>query len=153
MASRGQSEPDVEDGSRRFLPSVIAGPSGLALALIAVIAAAQQPSPPPDTFRSLMESAMTRMDRGMAVPYSGDPDRDFAAMMIPHHQGAIDMADIELRFGHDERLRRLAQGIIVEQRQEIAVMRQVLADLPPPPAGGAASPMHDMSMPDQGALR
>lgn len=87
---------------------------------------------------------MTRMDRGMAVPYSGDPDRDFAAMMIPHHQGAIDMAEIELRFGHDERLRRLAQGIIVEQRQEIAVMQQVLASLPPPPAIGLKPPMHDM---------
>ena len=47
-------------------------------------------------------------------------------MMIPHHQGAVDMAEIQLRFGHDERLRRLAQGIIVEQRQEIAVMQAIL---------------------------
>jgi len=83
----------------------------LALILVSAIAAAQQSgSPPaPDTFRSLMETAMARMDHGMAVPYSGDPDRDFAAMMIPHHQGAIDMAEIELRFGHDERLRGLAR--------------------------------------------
>jgi uncharacterized protein (DUF305 family) len=49
-------------------------------------------------------------------------------MMIPHHQGAVDMALVELRFGHDERLRRLAQGIIVEQRQEIEVMRRILAN-------------------------
>lgn len=154
MKSRRQSEPDVEDRGRRVVPGLIAGFSGLAFALISVVAAAQQPPlPTPDTFRSLMETVMTHMDRGMDVPYSGDPDRDFAAMMIPHHQGAIDMAEIELRFGHDERLRRLAQGIIVEQRQEIAVMRQILADLPPPAATDAASPMHGMSMPNQGALK
>ena len=84
-----------------------------------------------DSFRSTMDAAMTRMHQAMAAPGTGDPDRDFAAMMIPHHQGAIEMAEIELRFGRDERLRRLAQGIIVEQRQEIAVMRQVLGTLPP----------------------
>ncbi len=55
------------------------------------------------------------------------PDRDFAAMMVPHHQGAVDMAVAELRYGKDERLRRLAQGIIVEQRSEIALMRSILA--------------------------
>lgn len=90
---------------------------------------------------------MARMDKGMAVPYSGDPDRDFAAMMIPHHQGAIDMAKIELRFGHDERLRRLAQGIIVEQRQEIAMMQNILGSLPPVSAAGAPAAMRDMSTP------
>ena len=61
----------------------------------------------------------------MMQPSSGNPDRDFATMMIPHHQGAVDMAEAELRFGRDPVLRRLAQGIIVEQRQEIAVMQQV----------------------------
>lgn len=83
-------------------------------------------------FHAAMEAAMARMhDAMMSVSPTGDPDRDFAAMMIPHHQGAIDMAEIELRFGKDERLRRLAQGIIVEQRQEIAVMQQILNDRPP----------------------
>ena len=81
----------------------------------------------------------------MALPYSGDPDRDFAAMMIPHHQGAVEMAEIELRFGHDERLRRLAQGIIIEQRQEIAVMQQILSSLPPSPDSGTQRLMHGMS--------
>jgi hypothetical protein len=119
--------------------------AGLACSLFPAIALAQQAAPPgSDTFRSLMDAAMTRMDQGMAVSYSGDADRDFAAMMIPHHQGAIDMAEAELRFGHDERLRRLAQGIIVEQTQEIAVMRQILSSLRPAPTGGAESPMHDM---------
>ena len=77
-------------------------------------------------FATVMAGAMQRMHQAMAVPSTGDPDRDFAAMMIPHHQGAIDMAEAELRFGKDERLRRLAQGITVEQRQEIAVMQAIL---------------------------
>ena len=78
-------------------------------------------------FAALMAQAMSRMHAGMNVPDTHEPDRDFAAMMIPHHQGAVDMALVELRFGHDERLRRLAEGIIVEQRQEIEVMRRILA--------------------------
>lgn len=77
---------------------------------------------------------MQRMDRGMAVPHTGDPDRDFAAMMIPHHQGAIDMAKAELEYGKDPVLRRLAQGIIVEQQQEIEVMRRELQRLRSEPA-------------------
>ena len=69
------------------------------------------------------KSAMDRMMRDMMAPPSGDADLDFAAMMIPHHQGAIDMAMAELRYGHNEQLRRIAQEIIVEQQQEIAAMR------------------------------
>ena len=86
-----------------------------------------------DGFASAMDAAMTRMHGAMMTGYSNDPDRDFARMMTPHHQGAIDMAEIELRYGKDERLRRLAQGIIVEQRQEIAVMQGILSE------GGALS--------------
>lgn len=70
--------------------------------------------------------AMDTMMAGMATPPSGDVDRDFAAMMVPHHQGAIDMAIAELKFGRDARLRRIAQEIIVDQRQEIVVMRRIL---------------------------
>ncbi len=99
-----------------------------------------------DSFASVMEAAMARMDRDMMQPPSGDADRDFAAMMIPHHQGAVDMAEAELRFGHDPVLRRLAQGIIVEQQQEIAVMRQALAALsstpPAMPPGNTPMRMH-----------
>ncbi len=62
---------------------------------------------------------MTRMHADMMVPPSGDPDRDFAAMMIPHHEGAIAMAKAELLYGKDPVLLRLAQGIVVEQGQEI----------------------------------
>src|SRR5665811_1490526 len=83
------------------------------------------------TFASQMMQAMDRMDAGMmAAKPTGDPDRDFAAMMIPHHQGAIDMARVELIYGRDPVLRRLAQGIIVEQQQEIELMRRSLNERP-----------------------
>ena len=85
------------------------------------------------SFDEMMHAAMTRMDSGMSIRHSGDPDRDFAAMMIPHHQGAIDMAKAELQFGRDPVLRRLAQGIIVAQQQEIELMRRQLQRLSPPP--------------------
>ena len=89
----------------------------------------------PVLFDAQIGQAMERMHRDMAVVPSGDPDRDFAAMMIPHHQGAVDMARIQLQFGKDLLLRRLAQAIIVEQLQEIDVMRRRLKEWPTPPAG------------------
>jgi uncharacterized protein (DUF305 family) len=67
--------------------------------------------------------AMLRMMTGMESPSVGDVDRDFVAMMVPHHQGAIDMARAELRHGRNEQLRRIAQEIIIDQQQEIAVMQ------------------------------
>jgi hypothetical protein len=67
--------------------------------------------------------AMTQMMVDMGIRPSGDVDRDFVAMMTPHHQGAIAMAQAELRYGHSEPLRRMAQEIIVTQQQEIAAMR------------------------------
>lgn len=80
-------------------------------------------------FAAQMTQAMDRMDAGMmAAKPTGDPDRDFAAMMIPHHQGAIDMAKIQLIYGRDPILRRLAQAIIVEQQQEIALMQRGLQE-------------------------
>ncbi|HEX8533409.1 MAG TPA: DUF305 domain-containing protein [Allosphingosinicella sp.] len=91
------------------------------------------------TFGDAMEAAMHRMHRDMQVPSSGSVDRDFAAMMIPHHRAAVEMAELQLRYGADQRLRRLAQGIIVEQKQEIAVMEEVLAALPSGPLQGRES--------------
>ncbi|MBY0610983.1 MAG: DUF305 domain-containing protein [Beijerinckiaceae bacterium] len=75
-------------------------------------------------------AAMNRMMAGMEMRPGGDIETDFAAMMTAHHQGAIDMAVIYLRYGRNERLRRIAQGIVVEQQQEIAAMRLALG-LPP----------------------
>jgi hypothetical protein len=83
-------------------------------------------------FRAMINDAVARMHADMHVPYTGDADRDFARMMIPHHQGAIDMALVELRYGKDQRLKRLAQEIIVTQQQEIAVMHLALGDPLPP---------------------
>ncbi|MGA9868917.1 MAG: DUF305 domain-containing protein [Acetobacteraceae bacterium] len=77
-------------------------------------------------------AAMDKMMAGMTVKPSGDVDHDFTAMMIPHHQGAIDMAQAELRYGHNEQLRRIAQEIIVEQQQEITAMRLALGQSLPP---------------------
>jgi uncharacterized protein (DUF305 family) len=77
-------------------------------------------------------TAMDKMMDGMAPKPTGDVDRDFVAMMVPHHQGAIDMAQAELRYGHNEQLRRIAQEIIVEQQQEIAAMDLALGQPLPP---------------------
>ena len=68
------------------------------------------------------DQAMERMMSAMHRPSSGDVDRDFVAMMTPHHRGAIEMAQLELRYGRNERLRRMAQEIIVTQQQEIEAM-------------------------------
>jgi uncharacterized protein (DUF305 family) len=67
-------------------------------------------------FRPMIADAVAKMHMAMNVPFSGDADHDFARMMIPHHQGAIDIALVELRFGKDEHLRRLAQEIIAKNR-------------------------------------
>ena len=74
-------------------------------------------------FLDANNAAMKTMMSAMAIRPSGDVDADFAAMMIPHHQGAIDMAKAELQYGINERLRRIAQEIIIDQQQEIAAMR------------------------------
>lgn len=68
-----------------------------------------------------------RMHRDMAVALTGDADRDFAASMIPHHQGAIDMARIALEHGSDPEIRKLAQEVVQAQEVEIARLRAWLA--------------------------
>ncbi len=78
------------------------------------------------------DTAMAKMMNDMAVKPTGDVNRDFVEMMIPHHQGAIDMAQAYLRYGSNEQLKRIAQEIIVDQQQEIAAMRLALGDPLPP---------------------
>lgn len=74
-----------------------------------------------------LERAMTSMSAAMArVQPTGNPDADFAAMMLSHHKGAIEMALVELQYGTDPRLRRLAQEIIVTQQSEIELMQLAL---------------------------
>jgi uncharacterized protein (DUF305 family) len=84
--------------------------------------------PDEQSFLSENDAAMNKMMADMTVKPTGDVDRDFVAMMVPHHQGAIDMAKAELQYGHNEQLRRMAQEIVVNQQQEIAVMRRALGD-------------------------
>src|SRR5262249_37702621 len=93
-------------------------------------------------FVAEIHAAMQQMMTAMDVTPTGDVDADFAAMMIPHHVGAIAMARAELKAGRNEQLRRLAQEIIVTQQQEIAVMRLALTrrSQPEPGPRAAASP-------------
>ena len=73
------------------------------------------------------EAGATRMHSGMAITYAGNTDIDFARGMIPHHQGAIDMAQVQLRHGKDPAMRKLATEIIQAQEKEIAFLRNWLA--------------------------
>lgn len=89
------------------------------------------------------ERAMDTMMSRMAIDPTGNVDEDFVAMMTPHHQGAMDMAVAELRYGKNEQLRRVAQEIIVTQQQEIVAMYQALGKPLPP-----AAPAPDQVQPD-----
>jgi len=120
-------------------------PPSLADYISAICSTAFRSSSPEEApFLSENASAMTKMLVGMEIKPSGDIDGDFAAMMIPHHQAAIDMAEAELRHGHNEQLRRIAQEIIVTQQQEIAAMRLALGQ-PLPPSVAAPDQPADLS--------
>lgn len=81
-------------------------------------------------FAQGMDAGMQRMMRDMHKPrYSGNPDADFLAMMIPHHEGAVEMARLALIHGRDPATRRLAEDIIATQRAEIEAMQRRLAIL------------------------
>jgi uncharacterized protein (DUF305 family) len=85
--------------------------------------------------------AISNMSREMLVKPTGDLDRDFVAVMIPLRQAAIDMARAELKYGHDEELRRLAQSIVDGEEREISTMRHSSEQLPltQQPAEGLAA--------------
>jgi uncharacterized protein (DUF305 family) len=113
--------------SRNFRSKFSTGGALLALALIAGTPAfAAEPNEA--AFLAENDAAMTKMMAAMEVKPSGDVDRDFVDMMVPHHQGAVDMARAVLRYGHNEQIRRLAQEIIVTQQQEITVMRRAVGE-------------------------
>jgi len=105
-------------------------PRSLAEYLSAIcLAPLRSSSPDESLFLAENASAMSKMMINMGIRPSGNIDADFARIMIAHHQGAIEMGLAELRHGHDERLMRLAQEIVITQQQEIAVMRLALGQL------------------------
>jgi hypothetical protein len=98
-------------------------------------------------FHMAMEQGMQKMDAEMkAAPMTGNPDIDFAAMMIPHHQGAVDMAKLELQHGKDPAMKKLAQQIIDQQPKEIAEMQKHIQRLQTVSGGSMTSGtmQHDM---------
>ncbi|WP_019949209.1 MULTISPECIES: DUF305 domain-containing protein [Hymenobacter] len=91
------------------------------------------PGTPVAAFQHGMDSVMVVMDEGMRRMTGANPndiDASFAAMMLPHHQGAVDMARLQLLYGKDPALRRLAQSIIAEQQVEIQQMAAWLKQHP-----------------------
>ena len=88
------------------------------------------------SFAALMDDAMAVMDDGMKqAPMNGQSAHDFMTMMMPHHQGAIDMAKAVLLYSDDPEVRNLALGIIAEQQNEIHVMQAWLMRHPQPTTG------------------
>lgn len=84
------------------------------------------PAPADSPATAALKAANAKMHKDMDIAYSGDPDKDFARAMISHHQGAIDMARVQLQYGKDPVLRRLAEEIIQEQGREIALLRTMV---------------------------
>lgn len=82
-------------------------------------AAAASAGPAEKAYRA----ANAKMHKAMAIKYTGDADKDFVAGMIPHHQGAIDMAQVELKYGKDPDIRKLAEAVIRDQTREIGEMK------------------------------
>jgi uncharacterized protein (DUF305 family) len=97
-------------------------------------------------FAAENDAAMKKMMADMHVPPSGMVDRDFVVMMIPHHQGAIDMCEALRRHGSSAELKSLCGQIIAKQAEEIGVMQRLLATMPATPAPASSS----TAMPDAG---
>ena len=121
----------------------------VATALLAAssVAAADGTPSAAESFASENDVAMKKMMDEMHVPLTGDVDRDFIVMMIPHHQGAIDMCAAQVRYGSNEELKELCRGIIAGQGREIEHMRKMLAAMPPASAAEPSSPSPSSSMP------
>jgi uncharacterized protein (DUF305 family) len=119
--------------------SRLAAPFALGLALAATPALAQGNQPmqghpgmmqrnmPQDPASRAYMDSMRKMNQGMmGKPMSGDADRDFATMMMSHHQGAIDMARVELEHGKDPELKAMAQKVIGDQSREVKELQDWL---------------------------
>lgn len=116
--------------NRRYffqLMLLVLGIAALAVVLVRVVPS-HFSSAEEALFLAKNDAAMARMMAGMKIKPSNDVDRDFVAMMVPHHQAAIDMAQIELIYGHNRLLFPIAQEIIATQQQEIVAMRLALGE-------------------------
>jgi DUF305 family protein family protein len=117
---------------------------GLGSILTATVAKAND-----SQFMADCTAAMNRMMTAMQIQPSDNADADFVAMMVPHHQGAIDMARAELLYGQNETLRRMAQEIVVTQQQEIVAMQQALGQSSSgSPTGPGSTPREIPAMAD-----
>ena len=127
--------------TRRIRPGLIVSVALTALPALAQTDApasganAPAPTAAPSNAAEAHEQAMTRMHMALTAEQTGDADVDFARGMIPHHQGAIDMARIQLQFGDDPELRRMAEEIIRAQEAEIATLQDWLQRNAPDAAG------------------
>jgi uncharacterized protein (DUF305 family) len=83
--------------------------------------------PPPSPATKAYKAAALQMHKDMAVRYSGNADKDFAATMAAHHKGALEMAKVELKYGTDPEMRKLAEKIVAGDEKEIEFMRAWLA--------------------------
>lgn len=123
-------------------PRRLATLAAAALLLAAPVALAQtaQPAQPGAPgggamaqHRPEMRQAMQKMNRDMTgAPMTGNPDRDFASMLMPHHQGAFDMSRAYLQEGKDPELRRMAEKAIQDQEKEVRELREWMAKHPAP---------------------
>lgn len=113
-------DPDI----RKMAEGVIAAQTGEIDLMTKWLSSADEKSLAPDTVSAKAnQQAMNTMMANMMVTYTGNADVDFVTGMIPHHQGAIDMAKVELQFGKDQTMQALAKGIIDAQQSEIAFMQ------------------------------
>ena len=117
---------------------VVCACSGIALSALSFSANAQTASPAPAPHSGMqhaadpMASASTqafqkggeKMMKEMDQPYTGDADKDFVAHMIPHHAGAVDMAQVQLKYGKDPELLKMARDIIKSQEKEMVFMKK-----------------------------
>jgi uncharacterized protein (DUF305 family) len=114
-------------------------------AMAGMAPAALPPGSPAAAFHQQMDSVMTVMDKGMQQMGGASPtdiDASFATMMVPHHRGAVDMARLQLLYGKDPELRRLAQSIIAEQQVEIQQMNAWLRKHQAATTSAAPAPPH-----------